>query len=57
MATYKNTRANFEADCTVIAFAQGKKPTGENWVECEESEIIGFQLLYIQAGTRFFGVL
>lgn len=57
MATYKNTKANFDADCTVVGFAQGSKPSGDNWVECDESELAGFESLYVQAGTRFFGTL
>lgn len=56
-ATYKNINADFDADCTIVAFAQGNKPSGAHWVECDELELLGFESLYVQGGTRYFGVL
>lgn len=60
MATFKNKnfiKRNYEA--TNIVFCQAKEAPGEQWIECEESEIAEAKAeqLYMQADVRYFGYL
>ena len=57
MNTYRNTKADLDSECTVVCFATGNKPAGDHWVECDDCEVEGYQSLYVQAGTRFYGNL
>ena len=58
MKTFKNTKADLNADETVAVYAQAKERNallGDNWVET--SEEVTYESLYVQAGVRFFGIL
>ena len=59
MKTFKNTKADLNADATVLVYAQAEERNallGDNWVETDET-VVGYASLYVQAGVRFFGIL
>ena len=58
MKTFKNTKADLNADATVAVYAQTEERNallGDNWVETNEE--VTYESLYVQAGVRFFGIL
>jgi len=60
MKTYKNknfTKRNYEM--TNIVFCQGNIAPNDNWVECEENEILLLKCnqLYKMDDMRYFGYL
>ena len=58
MKTFKNIKADLNADATVAVYAQAEERNallGGNWIET--SEEVTYESLYVQAGVRFFGIL
>lgn len=58
MTTYRNanyTTRNYE--CTNVVACQSESHPGENWVECDESVLVGLTQLEIVGGVRYFGHL
>lgn len=60
MKTFKNknfTKRDWE--CTNIIFCQSENAPNENWIECDESDIIQMNChhLWTQNGVRYFGFL
>lgn len=61
MKTFKNTKADLNAEATVILFAQAEvRPTTlkSNFIECKESEIEGEHLYteYFKENDKFYMV-
>jgi len=46
-------------ECTNVVFCQAESAPNENWIECDEKELVNSRCgqLYIQADVRYFGYL
>jgi hypothetical protein len=59
MPIWINITFNLDTACTNVEYATGVRPSGDCWIRGAVESIAssGASLLYLQAGTRYYGYL